>query len=295
MGADVTAVTAATCQLTKIGRKNIKNLEGHVRTIHLTPNRTTRAKLNRIALELVGDISWPEHISIHRAPFRVAVDKKIPLIFYGENPLNQYGSPPGLEDARQMTQRWVSEFGGFLGLRVSDVVGMEGITTRDMDDYLAPTDDELKKAGVAAYFLGQFLPWDSHTNAEFAKAHGFEIPTDPPSRANRWTFENLDNAQTGIHDYFGFLKYGYGRGCAQASVDIRSGRTTRAEALEWVRENDGAYPTVYAGVNINDVLALIGMSDERFHAIASQFMNKALFIEERIAGREQRLNLRNVA
>jgi hypothetical protein len=28
-----------------------------------------RAKLNRLGLELVGDISWPEHVSIFTTPF----------------------------------------------------------------------------------------------------------------------------------------------------------------------------------------------------------------------------------
>jgi hypothetical protein len=33
---------------------------------------TVRAKLNRLGLELVGDISHPEHMAIFTAPFQVA-------------------------------------------------------------------------------------------------------------------------------------------------------------------------------------------------------------------------------
>lgn len=32
--------------------------------IEVTTNRVVRAKLNRIGLTEVGDISWPEHVSI---------------------------------------------------------------------------------------------------------------------------------------------------------------------------------------------------------------------------------------
>jgi hypothetical protein len=66
-----------------------------------------------------------------------------------------------------MTRRWVSEFGGFLGLRPADFVGMEGITERDMADYMPRP----RPAGtsIEAHFLGQYLPWDSRRNAEVAR------------------------------------------------------------------------------------------------------------------------------
>src|SRR5690606_530634 len=82
LGADVTVVTATTCHLTAIGRRNIDSLARFARTIEVTPNRTVRARLNRLGLTLVGDISWPEHVSIFTTPFRVARALGINLIFY---------------------------------------------------------------------------------------------------------------------------------------------------------------------------------------------------------------------
>jgi N-acetyl sugar amidotransferase len=271
LGADVTVVTARTCHLTDIGRRNIDNLARYARTVEVVPNMTVRAKLNRLGLELVGDCSWPEHIAIHRVPFRVACDLKIPLIMYGENPLNQYGSPPGLEDAQRMTQAWVAEYGGFLGLRPQDLAGMEGLTERDMQDYLAPDDAELERLGVAAYFLGQFLPWDSHKNAEAAGAHGFETFGEPPGPANWWIAENLDNSQTGLRDYIMWLKYGYSRGTAQASVDVRSGRLTRDEAMAVAQRCEGAFPEVYAGVTFEEVIGRMGMTRDQFEAAIAPY------------------------
>ena len=255
LGADVTVVTATTCHLTAIGRHNIDNLSRHARTIEVSPNKTVRAKLNRLGLELVGDVSWPEHVSIFTTPFRVAADMGIDLMFYGENPQNQYGGPLGTEEARQLTARWRSEFGGFLGLRPGDLVGMQGITERDMQDYVLP----VTTRPMEAHFLGQYLPWDAHENARVAKSCGMEFSL--PSEANWWEFENLDNAQTGLHDYFMYLKYGYGRGCAQISVDVRAGRISREYALEWVEQHDGRFPKVYAGVSIGEVLDRIEVTD----------------------------------
>jgi len=263
LGADVTVVTAATCHLTPIGRANINNLARYARTIEVTPNRTVRAKLNRLGLELVGDISWPEHVSIFTTPFRVAKALGINLMFYGESPQNQYGGPIGTDEADRLTARWRSEFGGFLGLRPSDMIGKLGITERDMSDYLLP-DGPLAEA----YFLGQFIPWNSHRNADVAIAAGMHTFNEPPSPANWWIAENLDNWQTCVHDYVMYEKYGFGRGCQQISVDVRTGRTSREYAMAWLDLHEGYFSGDYAGVSREEGLEHIGMSESW---LANQF------------------------
>lgn len=274
-GAHVTIVTATTCMLTDIGRRNIENLARHARTIEVTPNRTVRAKLNRLGLELVGDISWPEHVSIFTAPFRAAVDLGIPLIFYGENPQEAYGGPQGADEARQMTRRWVSEYGGFLGLRPDDMIGQRGITQRDMFDYKAPTANRIAEEGVEAHFLGQYFEWDSHRNADAAIAAGMECRL--PSAANYWEFENLDNAMTGLHDHAMYRKFGYGRMAAQLSVDIRRGRIRRDRALNLVEQFDGAFPFKYAGVKVEEICKRIEMPFNDLMLALDRFTNWALF------------------
>lgn len=272
LGADVTVVTARTCHLTDVGRRNIDNLARHARTIEVVPNMAVRAKLNRLSLEMVGDISWPEHAAIFSTPFNAALDLRIPLIFYGENPQDQYGGPLGSEDATRLTMRWRSEFGGFLGLRPSDFVGLEGITARDMVDYSVRE----ARQPTEAHFLGQYLPWDSRRNADAARAAGMEIPRNAPTPANWWVAENLDNAQTGVHDYFMWLKYGFGRGCQQISVDVRAGLLPRAHALDWVEKHDGAFPAVYAGVGLTQVLSAISMRRHEFDLAVERFRNGAV-------------------
>lgn len=272
LGANVTCVTATTCHLTPIGRWNLDNLARHCTTIEVTPNRTVRAKLNRIGLEMVGDISWPEHVAIFSIPWRMAVDLGKPLIMYGENPQNQYGGPPGSQEAREMTLRWRSEFGGFLGLRPNDMATMT--SARSMQDYQPPSVEDLDVMGVEAHFLGQYLPWDSHHNAQIAIDAGMEVRL--PSLANWWPFENLDNAQTGIHDHMMWRKYGFGRATAQLSVDIRNGRITRAAAKEICRERDCLFPEVYAGVPIAEVLDQIEMTRPRLQQIMAEYTNPAI-------------------
>lgn len=277
LGAKVLVVTAHTCHLTGTGRLNIMNLERYAPTIEVTPRSSDRALLNRIGLERVGDISWPEHVAIFTTPMRLAHALQVPLLFYGENPQEAYGGPPGADEAAEMTRRWVSEFGGFLGLRADDIEQEHpGI---NMAEYRLPKPSEGAPLPTA-HFLGHYKRWDSWANAETAIDMGMHSPKTGSgvSPANYWPWENLDNAQTGLHDHAMYRKYGYGRACAQVSVDIRNGRLTRAQGLEVVREIDGLFPETYMGVPAETMLRRIGMSVDDAIDVLAKFTNWDLFV-----------------
>ena len=275
MGADVTVVTASTCMLTVVGRKNIDNLARYAKTIEVTPNRTVRRKLNRLGFNLVSDASWPQHASIWAIPFQTAVDLNIPLVIWGENSQDQYGGPIGYESAKQMTRRWVAELGGLNGLRANDFVGMEGITERDMRPYSLPADSEIERVGVEAHFLGAYIPWDSHRNASVAIAAGMQ--TMLPCPANWWDFENLDCMVTALHDIGMWRKFGYGRGCSQISVDVRAGRVSREDAMAWVRDHDGIFPDTYMGESIWSVLDYLEIKRGDFYRTLDAFTDWQIF------------------
>lgn len=281
LGMNPLCVTATTCDLTPIGRDNIENIKSlGVDYLELTTNRKVRTKLNRIGLTEVGDISWPEHVSIFTVPVRVAVNYKVPLIIWGENSQNEYGGPAAAVDNNTLDRRWLEEFGGLLGLRVSDLIGQDGITAKDMIPFTYPTDDELKRVGVTGIFLGYYIPWDGLDNVLVAKAHGFKS-WGKVVEGDYDDYENLDNYQAGIHEYFKFLKFGFSRCSDQASMHIRRGRISREEAMQTVKERDGKFRWTYLDKPIQEILSLIDMDLEEFIKICDEFTNKKLFKTDR--------------
>ncbi len=273
-------VTSTTCNLSEIGRQNIENLKNlGVDHVAFSPDPIIRRKLNRIGLELVGDISWPEHVGIFTLPVSLAVRFGIRLLIWGENSQNEYGGPATASEGRVLNRRWLEEFGGLLGLRVSDLVGQDGIQLRDLIPYQYPTDQELEKVGVTGLFLGYFVPWDGYANALVAQAYGFRthVTTVEGSLVN---YENLDNHQTGIHDYFKFLKFGFGRASDIASLHIRRGRLLRKDAMDLVRKHDGKFPWTYLGKPLEEILQPLDLSLETFVQICDRFTNKKLFLKD---------------
>jgi N-acetyl sugar amidotransferase len=280
LGLNPLCVTATTCDLSEIGRRNIQNIKNlGVDYVEFTPNPVVRHKLNRVGLTDVGDISWPEHVGIFTIPVRAAVQYNVPLIVWGENSQNEYGGPAAAAEDNVLTRRWLEEFGGLLGMRVTDLIGIEGIEARHLIPYTYPTDEDLRRVGVTGIFLGHYLPWDGYSNALLSQAHGFTTlsTTVEGSVVN---YENLDNHQTGIHDYFKFLKFGFGRATDIACLHVRRGRITREDGIELVRKHDGKFPWTYLGKPLADILAPLGMSVDEFVEVCDRFTNKSLFVTD---------------
>lgn len=281
LGMNPLCVTATTCHLSEIGRKNIQNIKDlGVDYVEFSPNPVVRRKLNRIGLTDVGDISWPEHVGIFTIPVRAAVQYNVPLIVWGENSQNEYGGPAAAADNNVLTRRWLEEFGGLLGMRVSDLVGIDGIEQRHLIPYSYPTDEELARVGVTGIFLGHYLPWDGYANALISQAFGF-TSVSTTVEGSIVNYENLDNLQTGIHDYFKFLKFGFGRSTDIACLHVRRDRITRQDALQMVKLHDGKFPWTYLGVPIEQILEPLGMSIDEFIEICDRFTNKAIFKADR--------------
>jgi N-acetyl sugar amidotransferase len=278
LGVNPLCVTATTDKLSDIGRHNIENLKRQgVDYVEVTANPLVRHKINRLALTQVGDISWPEHVTIFTIPVRIAVQMNIPLIAWGENSQNEYGGPAAAAENNVLTRRWLEEFGGLLGLRVSDLIGQDAIEAKHLLQYTYPTDEELTRVGVTGIFLGYYFPWDGYRNALFSQAHGFKT-YHKPVEGSLVNYENLDNVQTGIHDYFKFLKFGFGRATDLACLHIRRGRLSREDALKLVKMHDGRFPWFYLGVPIEEVLKEVDITLDEFIQVCDRFTNKKLFV-----------------
>ena len=277
LGMNPLCVTSTTCHLTEIGRENIENIKNlGVDYIEITPNKKVRKHLNRIGLFEVGDISWPEHVGIFTIPVRIAVNMNIPLLIWGENSQNEYGGPAASTENNILDRKGLEEFGGLLGLRVSDLIGYEGIKKNQLIPYTYPTDEELKEVGVTGLFLGHYIPWDGLSNVLLAKAHGFKS-WGKTIEGSAVDYENIDNYQVGIHDYFKFLKFGFGRASDLVSMHIRRGRLTREQGMNIVKNCDGKFPWTYLDKPLEEILEPLDITVDEFIKICDQFTNKKLF------------------
>ena len=260
---------------TELGNKNLDNISKlGIDVIHFKKNHEVYKKMVIEGFKRIGDEMWPNHIGIFTIPVMFAVKLNIPLIIWGENPQMEYGGPDLRSVKSQVLDRkWLEEFGGLLGNRIEDMIGVNGLTKKELTPYFYPLDEEINNVGVTGIFLGSYFFWDAKKQLEIILQKGFSLKTDGPVEGTYTNYENLDEKMHGLHDYLKYVKYGFGRATDHASIDIRNNRLTRKQGLEKVIEFDGKYPHY----GIKTFIKYSGMAKKEIDTIIDSFTNPILF------------------
>ena len=260
---------------TEIGRKNLENLKQlGVDCIEFSANPLVYSKLAKFGLVELGDFQWPEHIGIFTIPVQVAVRYKIPLIIWGENPQLEYGQPTNIDTDTILDREWNEKNGGYFldKIKPKDMTKY-GFKTKELIPYIYPSDDDIRQIGVTGIFLGSYIKWDLFKQLDFVKELGFS-ENDEVKEGTYDKWENLDVYFTVFHDYFKFLKYGFGRTTDHASIEIRYERITREQGIELVKKYEGKIPRKY----LDKFLKSADISEQEFHDICDKFTNKEIFL-----------------
>lgn len=277
-GMNPLCVCFETTAVTELGQQNLDNLsEMGMDVIHFKKNSEVYRKMVVESFKRVGDEMWPNHIGIFTIPVLMAVKFNIPLIIWGENPQQEYGGP-SLESVKNriLNRSWLEEFGGLLGNRIQDMIGVDGITEKELTPYFYPSDEEIERVGVTGVFLGHYFFWDARKQLEIVQQHGFKIKEDGPIEGTYTNYENLDEKLVGLHDYLKYVKYGFGRASDHAALDIRNNRLTREEAIKLVNQYDGKYPH-YA---VNSFMEYAKMSKEAIDEVIDSYTNSVIFAQD---------------
>ena len=157
------------------------------------------------------------------------------------------------------------------------VVTMSGVML--LEDLRDPGHFSNAETTVMVNLLGTIRVLDAFTPHLIAQGHGFRTYSRCVE-GSIVNYENVDNHQTGIHDYFKFLKFGFGRATDLACLHLRRGRLTRRDALELVRIHDGKFPWTYLGKDLADILRPLSITVDEFTVICDRFTNKKLFVRD---------------
>lgn len=261
--------------MTPTGEANLRNIARFGDLIQVRKNPNVYRRLGLIGLEIVGDHEWPNHVGIFTSVAQCAVHWNIPVVFWGECPQTEYGAPSGKQFGRILDRVWLEEFGGLLGLRVSDLVERFGFKLPELDPYVYPTSIEIERVGVEGVFLGYYFPWDTVKQAAFVtESCGFR-PLDKAPIGAIWPYENVDCALEYWHDVFGYVKFGYTRAHAQASIAIRHGHMSRTSAVAAVRKASFEVSTILD--RPHDLCDYLGITTAKFRTILDRFVNPAIF------------------
>ena len=273
-GMNPLCVCFETTYSTELGNQNLDNISKMgIDVIHFKKNYNAYKSMVIESFKRVGDEMWPNHIGIFTVPVIFAVKMNIPLIIWGENSQLEYGGPDLRSvQSRVLNRKWLEEFGGLLGNRIEDMLGLDGLTEKDLSPYFYPSDQEIERVGVTGVFLGTYFFWDAQKQLEIIKKKGFKVKEGEPVEGTYTNYENLDERIHGLHDYLKYVKYGFGRATDHASIDIRNQRMSREEGIEKVIKYDGKYPNY----GVQSFIEYSGLSKQEIDDVIDSFTNPIL-------------------
>ena len=132
---------------TPVGIRNISNISNtfNCDIVSSVNSPAVLKKISLSALENFGNFYWHAISGYLTFPVQTAVKYKIPLIIWGENSQQEYGGP-NLDSVKNtiLNRKWLEEFGGLLGNRVQDMIGVNGITEKELTPYFYPSDEDIE-------------------------------------------------------------------------------------------------------------------------------------------------------
>lgn len=245
------------------------------------PSEEVLKKMNRIGFRLQGDMNWHAHCGIFTVPIQIASRYKVPLIMWGEHGFSDLSGMFALDDFNEFTFRdrvenalrgydWDSFTDDGLELLSRGELA-EGLKSKDLLWGQYPSDVEITSNRVRGIFLSNYAQWSGNQNAELMTTlYGWQGAREPFQRTYRMTSNIDDMHENGAHDYLKFVKLGYGRATDHASKDIREGKISREEGIEYVMNYDLVRPTK----DLDRWLSYVGMSEREFNLTADTFRNK---------------------
>ena len=269
LGLKPLCITWRTPARNELGRANLENLIGlGVDHLDVSINPKIERAFTLAAYERHGSPAIPMHMAIFAIPVDHALRFNVPMIMWGENSAFEYGGDDHETLGMDLNRAWLLKYGVTNGTTAADWIS-NALPAREMQIYHWPSDEELRKAGVRAVFLGQYMQWDPVMTYREAAEHGFKAPEGRP-KTGYYAFADVDDDFIiTIHHWLKWYKFGFTRTWDNLSLEIRNGRMTRNEAIEILRAAGDQTPTE----EIDAFCRYVGITSARFFEIADKFRN----------------------
>ncbi|BBD09316.1 N-acetyl sugar amidotransferase [Desulfovibrio ferrophilus] len=274
-------VTWAPHIYTDIGWRNLISwIHSGLDNILYTPNGQVHSTLTRLAFENLLHPFQPFVLGQYNVAPRVAMEKDIKLIFYGDfYPEKGIGSDVDFTqksfDTRLFTRTEKQDL-YLSGVHINDLP-RHGITTRDLHPYLPLEVNRLSESGIEMHFLPYYLNYDPQRAYYYSTEHtGFEVNPDGRTEGTYTKYCSLDDKVDGFHFFTWFIKTGRGRATEDAALEIRNGHLTREEGVALVQRYDGEFPQKY----FQDFLKYVSLDESRFWEIIDSFRPEHIWKRE---------------
>jgi N-acetyl sugar amidotransferase len=212
--------------------------------IKISVRPSTLQKMRRVAMLKLGNPNYAEHRVVFAAVARAALFYNAPLVVWGEDIAVEFGGSVEETSATDGSAEDLASNDLFRESSFEDLVSGV-IPDKELFFYMHPAKEEFKRRNFKSIYLGFFHFWDGYKHYQISKDYGFVGRKAGVLSGNIINYDNIDEKLCEIHQWFKFLKLGFGRATDQACYQIWNGRMTREEAVRQVREVQYDFPKEY--------------------------------------------------
>jgi N-acetyl sugar amidotransferase len=237
----------------------------------LTPNGRVHRLLTRLALEKIFHPFQPFIMGQMYMPPRMALQLDIPLVVYGENPV-EYGNTQSSfltspkKDATYFTSQQ-KESTYISGTSTVELIEDFGLSATDLEPYLPLDSSRYNESKLDVQYLGYYLPWHPQDLYYFAVENG-GFKASPERNSGTYSkYSSIDDKIDDFHYYCTYIKFGIGRATYDSAQEIRNGEIERDEAISLIKRYDGEYPSRFE----KECLAYLSLPSAQFPIASSRF------------------------
>ncbi len=252
---------------TELGYKNLENFKkNNISLIEVNLPYETHRKLNTYGFCHHGRPLFGWVIGIFSAVIKIAQEKKIKLIMYGEDGEAEYGGSNKLKNKSFFPIEFVKK------IYFEEQYNKTLSSINNRDKYWWDLNNIGSKDIKLAHW-SYFENWDSYRNYIVAKKfYNLEDKKDK----NIGTYTNFGQNDTYLYDlhcYLMYLKFGFGRCTQDIGIDIRRGAMSRSQGIELAKIYDDEFSNEYLELYLD----YFNINEKKFHKVIEKFVNKKLF------------------
>ena len=273
-------VTWAPHEYTEIGWQNFQKwIEiGGFDNILITPNGRVHRLLTKLAFMNLCHPFQPFIIGQKIVGPRVALQNKIPLIFYGENQA-EYGNDIDDNEKSIMDNKFFQGSQDNKDLLIGGIPAdklIKDYKIRESDlSFYKPIDNK-ENIDINMHYLGYFLKWDPQEMYYYAVENTGFMPNTERTEGSYSKYSGIDDKMDTLHYFTYLIKFGLGRASYDASQEIRNKKITREEGVSLVRKYDTEIPSKY----LEDMLNYMDIDSDAFWKVIDHNRPKKLWKKE---------------
>jgi N-acetyl sugar amidotransferase len=263
---------------TSYGYKNFKNLikTGKFANISAKRNENIMRLVTKLSVLNLLHPFQPFMLGQKIYPIKEAIKQKIPLIFYGENEA-EHGNPisdnaSSLREKYYFTHKNLDKL--FIGgVKLNFLEEKYKIQKKDLNDYLPPSENELKKFPLEVHYLGYYINWVPQETFYYSVENCGFRPRPFRTQGTYSKYNSIDDKMDDLHFFTLFTKFGIGRATYDVSQEIRNNHLTIDEGKKLIKKYDGEFPNRY----FKEILNYLNLKEDFFMSHLDKFRSPHLW------------------